>query len=60
MIVDACRIGATLQICSFHHVLREGNSLAHSLARRVVLTADTDVWVEELPSDLDDVFQNDL
>ena len=43
VIVDACRIGATLQICSFHHVLREGNSLAHSLARRVVLTANTDV-----------------
>ena len=41
-------------------VLREGNVLAHSLARRAVLTADTDVWVEELPSDLDDVFQNDL
>ena len=36
VIVDARRIGATLQICSFHHVLREGNSLAHSLARRAV------------------------
>ena len=60
VIEDVRRIGAMLQTCSFHHVLREGNSLAHSLARRAVLTADTDVWVEELPSDLDDVFQNDL
>ena len=60
VIEDVRRIGAMLQTCSFHHVLREGNSLAHSLARRPVLTADTDVWVEELPSDLDDVFQNDL
>ena len=60
MIEDVRRIGATLQTCSFHHVLRKGNALAHSLARRAVLTADTDVWVEELPSDLDDVFQNDL
>ena len=60
VIEDVRRIGATLQTCSFHHVLREGNSLAHSLARRAVLTADTDVWVEELPSDLDDVFQNGL
>ena len=60
MIKDVRRIGATLQICSFHHVLREGNSLAHSLARRAVLTADIDVWIEELSSDLDDVFLNDL
>ena len=33
-----------------------GNSLAHSLARRAVLTADTDVWLEEFPPDLNDVF----
>ena len=37
-----------------------GNNLAHSLARRAVLTADTDVWLEDLPQDLDDVFQSDL
>ncbi|KAK7809482.1 hypothetical protein CFP56_004049 [Quercus suber] len=54
---DIRRVGSTLQICSFHHVFREGNLLAHSLARRAVLTADIDVWVEELPSDLDDVFR---
>ena len=34
--------------------------LAHSLARRAVLSADTVVWVEELPTDLEDVFQMDL
>ena len=33
--------------------------LAHALARRVVLSADMDVWVESLPSDLDSVFQSD-
>ena len=49
-----------LQECSFCHVSRGGNNLAHSLARRAVLTADTDVWLEELPQDLDDVFQSDL
>ena len=37
-----------------------GNNLAHFLARRAVLTVDTDVWLEELPQDLDDVFQSDL
>ena len=44
----------------FKHVQRGGNKLAHSLARRAVLTADLDVWVEELPYDLVDVFQSDL
>ena len=29
--------------------------LAHALARRSVLFADTEVWIEELPQDLEDV-----
>ena len=29
--------------------------LAHALARRAVLFADTEVWIEELPQDLEDV-----
>ena len=37
-----------------------GNKLAHALARRTVITADFDVWVEELPNDLVDVFRSDL
>ncbi|KAK9983282.1 hypothetical protein SO802_032807 [Lithocarpus litseifolius] len=38
----------------------EGNKLAHALARRAVLSADFDVWMEDLPRDLDDVFLFDL
>ena len=49
-----------LRTCSFQHVRRMGNNLAHALARRAVVSADTDVWVEELPLDLDDVFNLDL
>ena len=30
--------------------------LAYKLARRAVLSADTNVWVENLPSDFDVVF----
>ena len=45
---------------SFQCVRNEGNKLAHILARKAVVFADTDVWVEELPTDLEDVFQMDL
>ena len=44
----------------FKHVQRGGNKLAHALARRAVITADFDVWIEELPNDLVDVFQSDF
>ena len=47
-------------VCNFQHVRREGNKLAHSLARRAVLATDTDVWLEELPLYLENVFQLDL
>ena len=51
---------SSLVSCSIVHVRREGNKLAHALARRAVLSVDTDVWVEELPNDLDDVFRSDF
>ena len=34
--------------------------LTHALARRAVSSADFDVWVEDLPSDLEDVFLFDF
>ena len=39
---------------------RGGNKLAHALARRAVSFAGLDVWVEELPFDLGNVFQTNL
>ena len=53
----ACRV-----VLSIIHVRGGGggNRLAHSLAKRAVLAADTDVWLKELPQDLVDVFQFDL
>ena len=41
-------------------VCREGNRLAYGLARRVILSADINVWVKELPGDLEDIFQYDF
>ena len=60
MIDNARRLGYALHSCQFFHVRREGNKLAHELARRAVLSADTDVWVEDLLDDLDAVFQSDF
>ena len=60
IIEEAKSLGCTLRHCSFQHVRRDGNKLAHNLTRRAVLSADTNVWVEELPSELDVVFQSDL
>ncbi|KAK7825535.1 hypothetical protein CFP56_033028 [Quercus suber] len=54
------RLGAGLRYCSYQHVGREGNKLAHCLARRAASAADIDVWVEDLLGDLDVVFQSDL
>ena len=51
---------SSLVSCSFIHVRREGNKLAHAFVRRAILSADIDVWVKELPNDLDDVFHSDL
>ena len=53
-------LGCTLWHCHFQHVRWEGNRLAHGLTKRTVLSADTDIWVKELPGDLEDVFQSDF
>nr|XP_023888394.1 uncharacterized protein LOC112000487 [Quercus suber] len=60
VIEEIRRLGSCLEFCSFHHVKREGNKLAYSLAHRAVLSTDIDVWVEELPENLESVFQGDL
>ena len=59
-IIEIRCLSSSLVSCQLKHISREGNSLAHALARRVVLTADIEIWVEELPTNLDDVFQCDL
>ena len=53
-------LSSTLVTSCFVHTRREGNKIAHALARRAVLTADIDVWVEELPGDLDDILHSEI
>ena len=60
IIDESKRIGGTLRSCLFQHVQREGNKLAHCLAKKAVLSADINVWVESLLEDVEDVFHSDL
>ncbi|XP_030958481.1 uncharacterized protein LOC115980358 [Quercus lobata] len=60
IIDESKQIGGTLRSCLFQHVRCEGNRLAHCLAKKAVLSTDTDVWVESLPEDVEDVFHSDL
>ena len=60
-IIDESKlIGGTLRSCLFQHVRHEGNMLAHCLAKKTVLSADTDVWVKSLLENVKDVFHSDL
>lgn len=54
-IIDEIRLLSSSFNCCFLHVNRKGNKLAHAFARRAVLSADTDMWIEELSRDLNDV-----
>ena len=60
IVEDTHRLASQFKFCSFSNLRRCGNMLAHALARRAVSSADFDVWVEELPSKLESVFQTDL
>lgn len=59
-VVNDIRFLSSSVSCSFLHVKHKSNKLAHALACRAVSSADTDVWLEDLPQDLDDIFQFNL
>ena len=59
-VIAEVQILSSTVCCSFNHVRREGNKLAHALTRRAMLFIDFDVWLEDLSRDLDDVFQFDF
>ena len=59
-VVDDIRFLSSSMSCSFLLVKRKDNRLAHALAHRAVSSANLNVWLEDLPRDLDDIFQFDL
>ena len=60
MIEETHHQACQFHFCKFIHVCRGGNKLAHTLTRRAVSSVDLDVWLEELPFDLENVFQTDI
>ena len=60
VVKETHRQACQFHFCRFIHVRRGGNKLAHALVRRAVSSTGLDVWVEELPFDLESVFQTDF
>nr|XP_023927486.1 uncharacterized protein LOC112038880 [Quercus suber] len=50
---------SSFSVISVKHIYREGNCVAHKLARRAVNSPFL-VWMESVPSDIFDVYQHDL
>ncbi|XP_075655215.1 uncharacterized protein LOC142625444 [Castanea sativa] len=59
VVEETRRQAGLFHFCSFSHVRRGGNKLAHALARRAVSSTGLDVLVGDLPSELESVFQSD-
>ena len=60
IIDETKRLGGVLRSCMFQHVRRDVNRLAHSLVKKAVLSTNLEIWVEDLPEDVDVVFQSNL
>ncbi|GMY15487.1 hypothetical protein FCV25MIE_10726 [Fagus crenata] len=53
LITDAKVLASKLQSFSFSHVKRQGNQLAHALARKALSCNSLEVWMESVPPDLE-------
>ena len=50
----------SFQSCSFSHIGRQGNAVAHALAQRARLSYPLEVWLEFVPPDISSFVQSDL
>lgn len=60
LIQDAQQLAFAFTDFSFSHVGRQGNFVAHSLARKEILNQNQNVWMEEVPPDILQFVQTDL
>ena len=52
IIKDCMSLMGCFQTCSFSHVRRQSNGVAHALARRARLSSSLSVWMESVPPDI--------
>lgn len=52
IIKDCKSISCFLQTCSFSHTRRQGNYVAHALAKREMMSSSLLVWMESVPPDI--------
>lgn len=60
LIGDANNLAQKFDELLYSHTKRKGNTLAHSLARHAIGISDFLVWIEDNPSQFQDVLQADL
>ena len=60
LITDAKVLASKLQNFSFSHVKRQGNQLAHALARKALSCNSLEVWMESVPPDLELLYLSTL
>ena len=61
IVQDVLHLSSSLHWVGFSHVRRNGNRVAHVLARNaIVLSSDFLVWLEDVPSFLEDVIQSEF
>ena len=60
IIHDVQQLASYFACIHFVHVRRQGNNVAHALARRAITSPDLNVWMEDVPPDILHVVQADL
>ena len=60
LVIDTLSFVNSLRSWSFSHTYRQGNAIAHALARRARLCCLFEVWMENVSPDIFNVLQADL
>ena len=60
LIEDVKALTPSFNCCSFVHVRRQGNRVAHALARWAFNSPSLTVWMEDVPPDISSVVQADF
>ena len=60
LIQDTNTLAQNLISYQFMHVKRDGNSVAHSLAKRARLCEPLEIWMESVPPDLHSILFSDF